>query len=367
MTVPRRKLTPGTFHDLRIQFKASLASALLLPCLLALGVNAYLTSTRSAAGLDILSNDLSGKQQAFSDIGTALSTIHFKIFRYVSWASNGVSVKLLAPLNTEILRDLDTLSGRVETLAKRTDFSSGEQRALRQIAGKWKGGSSQAKDTLDIGQTDAPMATMMMGQTDDIFNEVHVDIQKLSVAINNAADGLRNQLALDAERNKQVILVVAVIGFLINRRVPGGFRSQGSYRCLNCGPWCARCCRCSSLNHQLHWVAVHGTSVVARSGAGGAAIRVGRRRSHGRAVGIIHVVRAVSRKSQHGRSRQGNCGCHQARLFVSIIKGPLTCRSNTSPSLIGPLHSPMAESARLMPVTAWRHRSGQGVMGLFER
>ena len=44
----------GRFDDLPIQLKASLASALLLICLLALGAHAYLTSTRSAAGLRVL-------------------------------------------------------------------------------------------------------------------------------------------------------------------------------------------------------------------------------------------------------------------------------------------------------------------------
>ena len=41
----------GVFNNLSIQIKASAASALLLICLLGLGTNAYLTSTRSAVEL----------------------------------------------------------------------------------------------------------------------------------------------------------------------------------------------------------------------------------------------------------------------------------------------------------------------------
>ena len=37
---------------------------------------------------------------------------------------------------------------------------------------------SQAKDTIDVGQTDAPMATMMLGQTDDSFKAVDSDHSK---------------------------------------------------------------------------------------------------------------------------------------------------------------------------------------------
>ncbi len=114
----------STFNNLSVQIKASVASVLLLICLLALGTNAYLTSTRSAAGLQVLTNDLIPKQQAFSQISDAVVATHIKIFRYVSWASNGVSDVLLKPLYTEIDQDLDTLSDRIAALAQRPDLSS---------------------------------------------------------------------------------------------------------------------------------------------------------------------------------------------------------------------------------------------------
>lgn len=164
----------------------------------------------------MLTNDLTAKQQAFSTISAALDASHIKIFRYVSWASNGVSEKLLAPLNQEILQDLTTLTTRIDALAARPNFSSSEQAVLLQIQAQWKGGNSQARDTLDIGQTDAPMATMMMGQTDDIFNAVFIQLGNLASVTTQSANTLRDQLAQDAERNKQVILVVTAIGFIIS-------------------------------------------------------------------------------------------------------------------------------------------------------
>jgi hypothetical protein len=94
------------FNNLSVQIKASAASVLLLICLLALGTNAYLTSTRSAAGLRVLTNELIPKQQAFSKVSEAVVATHMKIFRYVSWASNGVSDMLLKPLYAEINSDL---------------------------------------------------------------------------------------------------------------------------------------------------------------------------------------------------------------------------------------------------------------------
>ena len=106
----------GIFNNLSIQIKASTASVLLLICLLGLGTNAYLTSTRTADGLWSLSNDLIPKQQAFSSVSEAVVATHMKIFRYVSWDSSGVSDSLLKPLHAEINRDLDTLSGRIAGL-----------------------------------------------------------------------------------------------------------------------------------------------------------------------------------------------------------------------------------------------------------
>ena len=88
----------GTVQNLSIQIKASAASAVLLICLLALGANAYMTSTKSAEGLRMLSYQIEPKLQAFSDVNDAVVATHMKIFRYVSWASNGVSKNLLEAL-----------------------------------------------------------------------------------------------------------------------------------------------------------------------------------------------------------------------------------------------------------------------------
>ncbi len=204
----------GAFNNLSVQFKASVASVLLLICLLALGTNAYLTSTRSAAGLQVLTNDLIPKQQAFSQISDAVVATHIKIFRYVSWASNGVSDVLLKPLYAEIDQDLDTLSDRIAALAQRPDLSSLERAAMEGLLAKWKICKSSAKDTIDIGQTDAPMATMMLGQTDDDFKAVDNDLADLSTAISYAASNMGTQLYSDAERNETIIILITIAAFV---------------------------------------------------------------------------------------------------------------------------------------------------------
>ncbi len=204
------------FNNLSIQLKASVASLVLLICLLGLGVNAYLTSTRTAEGLRVLTNELIPKQQAFAQVSEEVIAAHMKIFRYVSWASNGVSDILLKPLYSEINADLDKLTDRIAALGQRPDLSSLERTAMQGLLAKWQICKNQTKDTIDVGQTDAAMATMMLGQTDDTFKAVDTDLQDMSEAISYNASDMSMQLYADAQRNKELIILIALAGVLIS-------------------------------------------------------------------------------------------------------------------------------------------------------
>jgi adenylate cyclase len=217
---PQRKKPPqtvlGIFNNLSIQIKASIASVLLLICLLGLGANAYLTSTRSAEGLRVLTNELIPKQRAFSQASDAVVATHMKIFRYVSWASNGVSHALLDPLHAEIHADLDKLSDRITALARRPDLSDSERKSMQDLLANWQICKDHAKDTIDVGETDAAMATMMLGQTDETFKAVDATFQSLSNEMSGTALNLSNQLYSDAGQNKNIVILVTILGFLIS-------------------------------------------------------------------------------------------------------------------------------------------------------
>ncbi|MBS0339079.1 MAG: response regulator [Proteobacteria bacterium] len=206
----------GNFNNLSIQFKATFASALLLACLLGLGAHAYLTSFRSAAGLHVLSSELVPKQEAFSDVGAAVVATHMKIFRYVSWASNGLGPDVLKPLEDEIVLELNALSAHIEALTRRPDLSEQERDALQVLVAKWRDCRAQALDTIDVGRTDAPMATMMIGQTDDSFEAVDADLRKMTQAMVAHATALQSQLSAQAQRNRQVVVWVVLLGLLIS-------------------------------------------------------------------------------------------------------------------------------------------------------
>ena len=220
MAAPMRLRNPrtvfGVLNNLSIQIKASAASAILLICLLALGANAYMTSTKSAEGLRLLSHELEPKLQAFSNVSDAMVATHLKIFRYVSWASNSVSETLLKSLHGQINAHLSELSTRINELSRRPDLSAAERASLKDVSAKWAKFKSQAKDNIDVGQSDAPMATMMLGQTDDSFRAVDSDLQKLSLVTIRAANAVRARLYADAERTKQIIILGTALGFLVS-------------------------------------------------------------------------------------------------------------------------------------------------------
>ncbi len=213
---PSARRVPGRFDDLSLRIKTSAAAVVLLVCLLALGANAYVTWTRSTAGLRMLSQDLVAKQKAFSEVSDAVVATHMEIFRYVSWASNGVSPKLLKPLYGRIRRDLFSLSDHISVLAGRSDLTRREQASLQRLLARWRDAKSKAEDTIEVGQTDAAMATMMLSETDDSFEAVDADLASLSQGVTAEADRLSNKLYADAERTKLIIIVGTIAGFLVS-------------------------------------------------------------------------------------------------------------------------------------------------------
>src|SRR5665811_1974180 len=106
MKAPDAPRTFSFFENLPIQIKAFAASAILLICLISLGAIAYVTLDKSEDDLHTLSSTVLPKQRAFALVNDNIVAIHMKTFRYVSWASNGVSNILLGSLSAEISTDL---------------------------------------------------------------------------------------------------------------------------------------------------------------------------------------------------------------------------------------------------------------------
>jgi methyl-accepting chemotaxis protein len=213
---PRRQFSFQFFQNLSIQVKSFAASAVLLVCLLGLGATAYVTLHNSAVGLQTLSGITLPKRLAFSNLNDAIVAVQLKTFRYVSWASNSVSGKLLIALRQEIDTDFMSITRDLEALAGRADLSQEESSRVNNISAKWNKYQATARDTLDVGAVDAPMATMMLGQTDDSFKNVANDIKQMSSLIAAQSNMITSELYGATNRQINVLLIGGIIGLVLS-------------------------------------------------------------------------------------------------------------------------------------------------------
>jgi signal transduction histidine kinase/HAMP domain-containing protein len=216
MKAPDAPRTFSFFENLPIQIKAFAASAVLLICLISLGAIAYVTLDKSENNLHTLSSTILPKQSEFALVSDNIVAIHMKTFRYVSWASNGINDALLRSLSAEIASDLRNINLDLETLAARSDLSAKEKLDLKNLISKWKEYESSALDTIEVGSTDAAMATMMLGQTDDKFTAVANDFKSMANSVAAATNTISTKLYTDAAQKKVILAIGAIIGLLLS-------------------------------------------------------------------------------------------------------------------------------------------------------
>jgi signal transduction histidine kinase/CheY-like chemotaxis protein/HAMP domain-containing protein len=216
MEVSKSQRAFSFFENLSVQTKAFAASAVLLICLISLGAIAYVTLDKSESDLHFLSSSIVPKQRDFAWVNDNVVAIHMKIFRYVSWASNGVNKLMLASLSAEIDSDLRNTGLDIKSLSERPDLTVKEKSDLKDLIAKWKQYESSAHDTLDVGSTDAPMATMMLGEADDKFAAIATDIKGMTNTVAGTTDQISKELYSDAARKKIILAIGATIGLLLS-------------------------------------------------------------------------------------------------------------------------------------------------------
>ena len=137
-----------------------------------------------------------------------------RVFRYVSWAGNGVSHPLMENLSSEIAIDFGLIQEEFDELATRADLTAAEKAELAALQTKIKDYERTTRDVLEVGRTDAAMATMMLGQTDDKYVGVEEDIRKIFAVI--AADStsiVRNLVT--ATKTEALSLAIGLIICLV--------------------------------------------------------------------------------------------------------------------------------------------------------
>ena len=196
--------------------KAFAASVVLFVCLGALGATAYLTLDKSARGLTTLRDTNLPRQNAVAELTHDVIATHVKLFRHVTWGSNSVNSALLLGLSKEIRADLTALKSRVGTLVSQPNLALRERQNWIALQIKWEKYDRAARDTLDVAATDAPMATMMLGGTDDDFQQLADELHNLSAWVTERTRSVTGTLADEAEFRKKMIAVGGLAGGLVS-------------------------------------------------------------------------------------------------------------------------------------------------------
>jgi hypothetical protein len=136
MLIFAKEPASGFLSLLTIRGKAFIASAVVLICLIGMGVIAVLGSREVARNLDELARSNLPTRGAAVVVNNSVIAAHMRIFRYVSWASNGVNEKLLQHLRGEIEADFSTIKQSFNELAARPDLSAQVKTELSTLEGK---------------------------------------------------------------------------------------------------------------------------------------------------------------------------------------------------------------------------------------
>jgi tellurite resistance protein len=196
--------------------KAFIAAAVILICLIAMGVIAVLGSREISRNLDELSRSNLPNRGAAVVVNNSVVAAHMRIFRYVSWASNGVNEKLLQELRDEIEADFSSVRTSFNELAARHDLSAEIKTELSRLSQKLQKYESTARDVLDVGRTDPPMATMMLGQTDDSFTEIEANIRNILNAFIAESYSIVEKLSLATSREMIWLGIGLITCFLVS-------------------------------------------------------------------------------------------------------------------------------------------------------
>ena len=217
-----RQLPVAWFHRsgrLSISVKAMAASSILLLCILWIGLSGYVTADRSASGLSELSNVELPKQRAISELTADIIATHLKIFRHVTWAKLGVDAQALDAARTEIFAELGALTDRIGRSRAQVRLSPLDQERISALSTKWEKYVREVSEVMAAVASDPSMAAMLLGATDDDFQNLAGEFRTISTLLANQARTTSRYLAASAQHSRITLVLVGLIGVLTSALV----------------------------------------------------------------------------------------------------------------------------------------------------
>ncbi len=203
------------FLNLPIGVKTSAASAMLLLCMVGLGLHALIVTNSLSSGLHSLASRALPTQEAVMAVKTNAIRTHVNVYRYVAWSSSGVNLVTLQGLAATIRRDAHDAQAALASLGARRELSERERRAVAESITKWERYATAVADTIDIAETDPALGTMMLGGTDEDYKRVAADLDDMGARVTTDTTTAAGNLVHEADRSKLLMAAEGLLAVLL--------------------------------------------------------------------------------------------------------------------------------------------------------
>lgn len=194
------------FDRLSIHVKSLAAPVVLSSCLLLISLTALIALQGTVTHIRKISSEIVKQQQSIFALKDNVVKAEIEVQRYVAWASNQVSPPLLEKLQRETADNLKLIQTEID------DPATG----VSELTEPWSKYASQIKDIFSVGSSDGPMATMMLGETDDSFAILSHLIEAKASSTSQALTQATEQLGVKANQSRTTVIFEACLGLLLS-------------------------------------------------------------------------------------------------------------------------------------------------------
>ena len=139
---------------------------------------------------------------------------HVLLFRYVTWLNSGIDKPALDGLRATLEKRAAAMDAAVRQLSERRTWREGEARLVGIIKTEVKGYRDLARSTLEMGDIQQSMATMMLSQADELFGRLKSRTDSLMRESSSETERVARRVDDTARRGGAFVLAAAIIALL---------------------------------------------------------------------------------------------------------------------------------------------------------
>jgi methyl-accepting chemotaxis protein len=199
-----------------LRTKAFSGPVLLLAFLVLVSLQMYVLLSNVSDGLGRMTESDLPKRARIERLAHGAADAHVKLFRYSSWLNSGVDSTHLTELETALGEVVPQTLKMLAALMDRPDLDDGERARLVKIQSKLARYGALVKDVCAMGQIQASMAVMMLGEADTLSMELQADIDALLSDITARSESIARELSDGATANKHIILIGLLVALSLS-------------------------------------------------------------------------------------------------------------------------------------------------------